>query len=128
MDGKNLMELWLEKYGTVDKDAEADSYKESSRLRSTEYVKKMKADAVIDLHGYTRDEAWKALTGFVNDCVRKGLKKILIIHGKGIHSSSADPVLGQMVRTFIEQNSHMGTSGHPDRTLGGSGATWVMIK
>ncbi len=124
----NPMEKWLEMYGTVDKDAEASSYKESSRMKSREFIKTMKIDARLDLHGLTRDEAWIALSGFVNDCVRKGLKKVLIVHGKGIHSGSSDPVLGTMVRTFIQQNSHMGASGHPDRTLGGSGATWVLLK
>ena len=56
------------------------------------------------------------------------LKKILIVHGKGIHSSGSDPVLGEMVRKFIESDKRLGTSGHPDASGGGKGATWVILK
>lgn len=124
----NPMEIWLEKYGTVDKDAASSSYRHSTQLKSREYIKNLKIDATIDLHGLTRDEAWKYLNGFVNDCVRKNFKKILIVHGKGIHSGKNEPVIASMVKTFIEQNSHLGASGHADKTMGGSGATWVLIK
>ena len=124
----NPMELWLRRYGTVDKDAELDAYNEKAKMESREYLRKMRAEAKIDLHGLTRDEAWERLESFVAECLGRGLKKILIVHGKGNHSHGSDPVLGPMVRLFIEQNAHLGTSGHPDHTLGGSGATWVILK
>lgn len=124
----NPMELWLRRYGVTDKDKAADEYEERTKMESREYLRTMRPEARIDLHGLTRDEAWSRLSGFVNDCIRRGLKKILIIHGKGNHSHGSDPVLGPMVRTFIEQNKALGSSGHPDRTMGGNGATWVIIK
>lgn len=124
----NPMELWLRRYGVTDKDKAADEYNERAKMENREYLRTMRPEARIDLHGLTRDEAWNRLSGFVNDCVRRGLKKILIIHGKGNHSNGSDPVLGAMVKTFIEQNKNLGSSGHPDRNLGGSGATWVIIK
>ena len=124
----NPMELWLRRYGTVDKDKIADQYAEETKLQNREYLRTMKPEARIDLHGLTRDEAWIRLEGFVLDCKQRGLKKILIVHGKGNHSHGSDPVLGPMVRTFIEQNKNLGTSGHPDHTQGGTGATWVILK
>jgi len=124
----NPMELWLDRYGVIDKDAEADEFNEQSKMENREYLRTMRPEAKLDLHGLTRDEAWLKLEGFVNDCIRRGLKKILIVHGKGNHSRGSDPVLGQTVRSFIEQNKHLGTSGHPDRSMGGTGATWVIIK
>lgn len=124
----NPMELWLRRYGVTDKDRAADEYAERTKMESREYLRTMRPEARIDLHGLTRDEAWARLSSFVNDCIRRGLKKILIIHGKGNHSHGSDPVLGAMVKTFIEQNKNLGTSGHPDRSMGGSGATWVIIK
>ena len=124
----NPMELWLRRYGVTDKDKAAEEYEERTKMENREYLRTMKPEARIDLHGLTRDEAWNRLTAFVNDCIRHGLKKILIIHGKGNHSHGSDPVLGQMVRTFIEQNKNLGSSGHPDRSMGGTGATWVIIK
>jgi len=124
----NPMELWLRRYGVTDKDKAADEYEQRTKMESREYLRTMRPEARIDLHGLTRDEAWSRLTSFVNDCIRRDYKKILIIHGKGNHSHGSDPVLGPMVKTFIEQNKNLGSSGHPDRNMGGSGATWVIIK
>ena len=98
------MEMWLSRYGVIDKDKSIEQYEQSQKLKSHEYVKDMPVDAYLDLHGMTRDEAWKHLEVFVNDCVRRKLKKIMIIHGKGNHSSSNDPILGEVVRVFIERD------------------------
>ncbi len=124
----NPMEVWLNRYGTVDKDKIADEVNENRKLHDINYLKQLKAQAVVDLHGLTRAEAWDRLQGFVTECARRKLKKIMIIHGKGQHSHGSDPVLGPMVKLFIEQDSRLGTSGHPDRNNGGSGATWVLLK
>lgn len=124
----NPIDLWLNRFGTTDKDAEAAEYEERTKMERREFVRTMRPEARIDLHGLTRDEAWSRLESFVSDCVRRNLKKILIVHGKGNHSHGPDPVLGPMVRTFIEQNPNLGTSGHPEHALGGTGATWVVIK
>ena len=111
-----------------DKDKIADDAAQSEKMHSLEYLKSLRPEAVLDLHQLTRDEAWERLSGFVTDCCRRNLHKILIIHGKGNHSHGSDPVLGPMVKTFIEQDRRLGTSGHPDRNNGGNGATWVIIK
>lgn len=124
----NPMELWLRRYGTTDKDAIADQYEQERHLQSREYLRTMAPEARIDLHGLNRDEAEARLNGFVADCQRKGLRKILIVHGKGNHSHGSDPVLGPLVRQFIEHDKRLGTSGHPDHNHGGTGATWVIIK
>lgn len=124
----NPMEVWLSRYGTVDKDKIQDEADANERLHNINYLKQIRPEDRIDLHQMTRDEAWSALDNFVSSCVRRGLKKILIIHGKGEHSRGSDPVLGPMVKTFIEQDKRLGLSGHPDRNHGGTGATWVIIK
>lgn len=124
----NPMELWLRRYGTIDKDALIEEDEERKKFKSRNYLSEMKADATIDLHGLTRDEAWEKLSAFVSECERRGIKKILIVHGKGIHTKGTDPVLGEMVRKFIEVDERLGTSGHPEARNGGKGSTWVIIK
>lgn len=124
----NPMDVWLRRYGVIDKDAAADEYNQRERQESREYLKEMRPEEFIDLHGMTREEAWQRLDSFVSECKRRGLRKILIIHGKGNHSAGSDPVLGEMVRTFIEEDKRLGTSGHPDKNHGGNGATWAIIK
>ena len=124
----NPMELWLRRYGVEDKDtAAADSPERESPAERRRRLHAMKCDAVIDLHGLTRDDAWARLESFFANAVRRGLEKVLIIHGKGTHSAE-DPVLGPMVRVFLEQHRHAGESGHSDKESGGTGSTWVILK
>ncbi len=124
---RNDMNAWLNKYGVVDKDSLIKDYSLAKAVHSHTAAKNIPIDATIDLHSFTQEEAWTQLDFFVKSCKHKGLKKILIVHGKGTHSDG-DPVLGRLVRLFIEQSSILGASGHPKAALGGSGATWVMIK
>lgn len=126
----NPMELWLRRYGVVDKDSLARETEERERSQNREYLKKLPVGAKIDLHGLTRDEAWERLDTFIGDCIRRGIQKVLIVHGKGHHSKEQSDVsvLSAMVRTFVELDRRLGASGHPDKKLGGSGATWVIIK
>ncbi len=126
----NPMDLWLRHHGVVDKDALAQEAEERERNQSREYLKRLPIGARIDLHGLTRDEAWERLDAFIGDCSRRGIQKVLIVHGKGHHSKERSDVsiLSAMVRTFVELDRRLGASGHPDKRLGGSGATWAIIK
>lgn len=124
----NPMDVWLNHHGVIDKDKIADEAAREAKLNNREYLQNLRAEAVLDLHGLTRDEAWERMRTFVDDCIRRGLKKIMFIHGKGNHSNGSDPVLGQTVRLFIEQDKRLGASGHPNRNNGGNGATWVLLK
>lgn len=122
------MDVWLRRYGTVNKDAILDEAPETvSPAERRRRLHAMKPEAVIDLHGLTRDDAWSRLELFFADSVRRGFKKVLIIHGKGTHSPE-DPVLRRMVRLFLEQNRHAGESGTSEKDSGGSGSTWVILK
>lgn len=124
----NPMVAWLNRYGVVDKDKMLDEAVERKKFESHTYLRQMRHEAAIDLHGLTVEEAEKKLDAFVGMCCREGLRKILIIHGKGNHSKGSDPVLGNMVHKFIEWDKRLGMSGHPERKDGGSGATWVIIR
>jgi DNA-nicking Smr family endonuclease len=86
-----------------------------------------KPDAVIDLHGLTRDEAWASLDVFFQDGKRRGFLKLAIIHGKGNHSRGG-AILKHTVREYIERCPFAGESGFGDAASGGSGTTWILIK
>ena len=125
----NPMELWLRRYGTVDKDKIAEEQVERSKLYDRNYLLNMHPEARLDLRGLRQAEAEEALNRFITDCKARGLRKVIIIHGKGIHTSGTDPVLGELVRRFIEHDKRCGTSGHPkQKSEGGTGATWVILK
>lgn len=122
------MDLWLRRYGTIDKDKISEENQRAKQYADASYIKSLAPEAVIDLHHLTREEAWNRLNAFVSSCCKKRLRKILIIHGKGNHTSGSDPVLGPLVRLFVEQDKRLGAFGHPERKHGGSGATWVVIR
>lgn len=123
----NPMEIYLRQYGVVDKDAIEEKYQQEQAFMTQSEVISMPCEASIDLHGLTWDEGWQKLDIFINECIKRKLHKVLIIHGKGNHSSDR-PVLQNMVRTYIEKDYRLGQSGHPDKSLGGKGATWIIIR
>ena len=86
-----------------------------------------KPDAVVDLHGLTRDEAWEKLDEFFRKSRARGFEKVLLIHGKGNHSKN-EGVLTELCRQYIERCPFAGASGRNCASRGGSGATWVLLK
>jgi DNA-nicking Smr family endonuclease len=128
MNFGDILSKWEQTPGharIVNKDAEADNA--AGRRLFAENIREMRPEASIDLHGKTREEAWSDLDGFVSRACAQGLRKILIVHGKGNHPGS-DGALAKMVGGFIECDYRLGASGHPDARHGGNGATWVMLK
>lgn len=123
------MERWLRIYGTIDKDKIVEETEKTTKMVDRKYLLEMKPEARLDLHGMRQEEARQQLNYFIGECVKKGIRKVIVIHGKGIHTTGADPVLGELVRKFIESDSRCGTSGHPKlKSEGGSGATWIILK
>lgn len=123
----NPMTEWMRRYGVVDKDAVKEETLRQEAMEDRSVLLALPYEATIDLHGLTTDEAYSRLDSFVTECRKRGLRKILIIHGKGNHSETG-PVLSGLVRSFIERDWRLGESGHPDKYDGGKGATWVIIR
>lgn len=83
----------------------------------------------LDLHGLTREEALDALPRFLHSAQRKGQKAVLIITGKGNHSSG-EPVLHQAVASWL-RDAGRGTVlefAPAPREMGGSGAYVVFLR
>jgi DNA-nicking Smr family endonuclease len=131
MDFDGIFSDWLDKNGVKDKDAElvperAGAGRPAAAETRRRRLKK-KSDAVIDIHGLTRNEAWDALDAFFEQGRREGFEKLGVIHGKGNHSSG-EAVLKGLTRDFIERCSFAGESGHGAAADGGAGMTWVLLK
>ena len=123
---ENPLVEWLRKNPVYDKDAELEQEKVSAGERRRRLLAK-RADAVLDLHGLSQDEAWEALEAFFREGRRRGFEKLLVVHGKGNHSGG-ESVLRRTCRSFIERCPHAGESGYAQGNSGGSGATWVILK
>jgi len=127
------LEQWLEANGVCDKDAEAELAFESraasreSRGAEARRLDSLKCQAVLDLHGMTSEEAKTSIRGFIDASARAGLEKVLVIHGKGLHSEGA-PVLKKATRDVLETHPLAGRFGEATKEEGGSGALWVLIR
>lgn len=74
------------------------SLKNKRKLKNNKYQQNI--DAQLDLHGLTLEEAKEKVRVFLSDSKKKGLKKVLIITGKGIHSEG-EGVLKNAIPAFI---------------------------
>lgn len=81
----------------------------------------------LDLHGLTVGEAREEMARFIRSMRRRGYRKGLIIHGKGLHSTEGS-VLAPLVRKYLEMSSDIGEFGRASRKDGGSGATWFLLR
>ena len=74
------------------------SVKEEDLLRKNQ---KANITPKLDLHGFSLDEANKAVKEFINKSFNKGYKKLLIVTGKGSRSKSYNnPYLSVVFATF----------------------------
>ena len=94
----------------------------------------------IDLHGYTIEEANKAIEQFIQKCFDEGVTKIIVITGKGLRSKNVEnpylskdlSILKYSVPEFIENNKSLiqFIIETTDAKIedGGSGAFYIYLK
>jgi len=94
----------------------------------------------IDLHGYTLDEANKAIEDFINKAFLENVNKLIVVTGKGLHSENEkDPyiskdlsILKYSVPEFIKNNIELMKKIREieiaDIKDGGSGAFYIFLK
>jgi DNA-nicking Smr family endonuclease len=126
MNFGDILNKWEKNNKIYDKDMETEKVLISPQERRNR-LKNKKPDAELDIHNLTRDMAWQALESFFYNSKAKNLEKILVIHGKGNHSTG-EAVLKRIVMEFIERCPFAGESGRGKASTGGGGATWVILK
>jgi DNA-nicking Smr family endonuclease len=82
----------------------------------------------LDLHGLTVDEAHALLASFLNQCLRRGLRCVRIVHGKGLRSKNREPVLKRKVAGWLMQREEILAYCQARQADGGSGAVVVLLK
>ena len=94
----------------------------------------------IDLHGYTLSEANEKIKKVIINSYNSGVKKILVVTGKGLHSQNEkDPyvskdlsILKYSVPEFISKNKNLMKVINDIRDAkvedGGSGAFYIFLK
>ncbi len=82
----------------------------------------------LDLHGMTSDQARLSLVAFLNECQRRGMRCVRIIHGKGLGSRNREPVLKNKVRHWLMQREEILAFCQARPADGGGGAAVVLLK
>ena len=94
----------------------------------------------IDLHGFSLEEANEFVEIFINKSFKDGVRKLIIVTGKGLHSKNeADPfvskdlsILKYSVPEFIKNNASLmniiNEITYAKIEDGGSGAFYVFLK
>ncbi len=82
----------------------------------------------LDLHGARVDEARELLAGFLRDALRRGLRCVRIVHGKGLGSKDRQPVLRGKTRNWLVQREEVIAFCQARPAEGGSGALVVLLR
>jgi DNA-nicking Smr family endonuclease len=82
----------------------------------------------LDLHGARRDEARIMVGEFLRDSVRRGLRCVRVVHGKGLGSIDRQPVLKGRVRRWLTQKEEVLAFCQARAQDGGSGAMLVLLR
>ena len=94
----------------------------------------------FDLHGFTLDEANNKVKEIINHCIKNKYKELLIITGKGIHSTNDKDAyvsknLGKLkysvpefIKTNPDLNQYIASIGDAEKKDGGEGAIIVKFK
>ncbi len=81
----------------------------------------------IDLHGHTRDQARDALASYLNECHRRGMRCLRVVHGKGHGSPGRQPVLKARVQRWLAQRIEVIAFAQASGPQGGAGALVVLL-
>ena len=87
----------------------------------------MEPQAVLDLHGFTSDDAVGEINRFLEQSFRTGLQKVLIIHGKGNHSENG-AVLAKVAAECVSKHPLAGENALSAGKDGGRGSRWVVLR
>lgn len=82
----------------------------------------------LDLHGLRTDEAREALAEFLRVSVKRGLRCVRVIHGKGLGSVNREPVLKKKVRNWLVQKDEVIAFCQARAADGGAGALIVLLR
>ena len=91
----------------------------------------IRPEATLDLHGFNRIEAEKKLSDFINTCIKKEKRCILIITGKRKTTLGSKSVLRELVPIWLDSgkyNSLVLAHSFASQKDGGDGARYILLK
>ena len=134
----------IKKISGKDKQDWENFLKSEEKIPNKDFIKKKNIRypkiKKIDLHGYTIEEANKAVDQFIKECFDESITKVIVITGKGLRSKNVEnpylsknlSILKYSVPEFIETNKNLKKmiTEITDARIedGGGGAFYVYLK
>ena len=134
----------IKKISNKDKEDWENFLKNNEKIPNKDFVakKNIRHEKIkkIDLHGFTLEDANKAIERFIKKCFEEGVTKIIVITGKGLRSKNVEnpylsknlSILKYSVPEFIESNKNLMKmiieSTDAKIEDGGSGAFYIYLK
>ena len=81
----------------------------------------------LDLHGLRRDDAREALSIFIREAHRHGIRCVRVVHGKGLGSPGKAPILKGRVHSWLVQKNEVLAFVQAKPADGGAGALVVLL-
>lgn len=100
------------------------------RIRKNLANGKVPYEAKIDLHGFREEEAWGALTHFLNRASDEGVRCVLVVHGKGkgYGEGGGMGIIKFQVCGWLQASPKVLAYHTAQAKHGGSGAVYVMLR
>jgi len=74
------------------------------------------------------EEARRLLSEFLGACLKRGVRCVRVVHGKGLRSPNREPVLKGKVQHWLARRNEVLAFSQAPQTQGGSGALLVLLK
>jgi DNA-nicking Smr family endonuclease len=104
--------------------------KKERRRKVNKYADEGAPEAELDFHGkgvlYPEDIE-RICSEFLDKCIKKKMKRVLVITGKGLHSSEGGPVVKPVIVKFLNRDGRVFRFTEARRDRGGSGAFEVEL-
>ena len=85
--------------------------------------------AGLDLHGYRLEDARDELSAFIRDCTTRGLRCVLVVHGKASSSGAGTPpLIKSHVNDWLHQLPQVVAFCSSAPQDGGTGALYVLLR
>ena len=127
----DIYDKWLSSHNDSDaiaKKSRADNKVEKHEKTIGE-LRRMYVQDELDLHNTVLEDAIPRTDEFISDSISKGLNKVRIVTGKGLHSQKGEAVLRPAVISFLKKDLRIRElDASPKAVDGGSGAVIVILK
>ncbi len=85
-------------------------------------------EAILDLHGFTVEQARDELFRFIGDCLHHEVRSALISHGKGRNNKEQKPLLKSYLARWLPLFPEVMAFHSAQKFHGGAGAVYLLLR